>query len=213
MVNEKDGSLLVWVPGGTFMSRRETPAERDVSGFYIGLTCVTNAQYRRFEEETNRAHFDLTFDSEQVADYPVTMVNWHEAKAYCLWAGLRLPTTIEWEKAAGGTDGRTYPWGNEWDPEKCRNSVGKNGHPFEGKAEVWRYPEGVSPYGCLQMAGNVWEWCDRMRGDFEGCLPQPVRGGSWSNTVAEHFQCGFGNSDSPFRRFSNNGFRPVKDAC
>lgn len=123
--------------------------------FFMDRTEVTNAQFARFRP-THK------FDSSQ-ANLPATGVTYEEAEAYARWAGKRLPTEDEWEKAARGTDGRAYPWGSAWDKAKVAARAPKPtqklacGRPSRVQP-VGSVPTGASPYGCLDMAGNAWEW-------------------------------------------------------
>ncbi len=171
--NEKDGSEMVLIPAGEFLMGSEAgfPAERPVhrvflDAFYLSKYPVTNAQYERFVAETGhrvpylddrRMQFD-NWDQEKRtyppgrAQHPVTLVSWRDAQTYCEWAGGRLPTEAEWEKAArGGLEGKLYPWGDEIDPSLA------NYDNREGTTPVGSYPP--SEYGLYDMAGNVWEWC------------------------------------------------------
>src|SRR3990172_2754402 len=134
----------------------EHPAHKvPLNAFFIDQYEVTHGQYQQFIEKTGYSaplYWKGGKFPEGQGSFPV-MVGWADAKAYCEWAGKRLPTEAEWEKAARGTDGRKYPWGNEFDP--ARANVGE---AQPGPVRVGNYPTGKSPYGAYNMIGNVWEW-------------------------------------------------------
>jgi formylglycine-generating enzyme required for sulfatase activity len=151
----------------------ETPQHRlRVSDFYIMRCPVTNAQYRLFVEATQHRppHFwpEGGFPVEK-ADHPVVGVSFHDVAAFCRWAtevtGLpvRLPTETEWEKAARGADGRLYPWGRKWEAGRCNSSESK----LSDTVPVHRFsPQGDSPYGVTDIAGNAQEWCASLFGPY-----------------------------------------------
>jgi formylglycine-generating enzyme len=232
--NAKDGSTLVLIPEGIFLAGNDVfPVF--MPSYYLALHTVTNAQYSRFmnevapnvseqntwinlESECNIRQNNGGFESVPGKEnHPVVNISWFGAKAYCTWSGLRLPSELEWEKGARGTDGRNYPWGDTWDEEKCRNA---NNRGDEDTCDVWSYPAGCSPWGCYQMEGNVWEWCeDWYKKDIynqyeEGNLTSPqegstrvLRGGSWFICGSDFFRCARRGFIEPDICNSNYGFR------
>jgi formylglycine-generating enzyme required for sulfatase activity len=164
VTNPRDGALYVPVPAGEFlMGSPEGVGQADehpqhtvyLDAFWIMQTEVTNAQYAQCVAAGACGSPDNSrWQDAAYADHPVTYVDWDQANAYAQWAGGRLPTEAEWEKAARGTDGRTYPWGNEAPAASLANCC----HFVNDTTPVGSYPAGASPYGALDMAGNVWEW-------------------------------------------------------
>ncbi len=194
----------VEVPAGDYVIGRDPGETRqrhvDVDAFELARTPVTNAQYERFVAETGAPappHWPAP------ADHPVTFVDWHEASAFCAWAGGRLPTEAEWEKAARGTDGRTYPWGDEEDESRAAVGAGiKHG----STSPVGSHPDGASPYGLLDMAGNVWEWTSTEYPPGERVL----RGGSFASPGLAWARCTMRSHSRPVRRQAHIGFRVAR---
>ncbi len=144
---------MVDVPEGNFQSgTSKKTVTANVGKFSIDKFEVTNAQYHTFKKE-----FNVPAGKEK---NPVGEISYFEAEAYCKSVGKRLPTRNEWEKAARGTDGRLYPWGNKFDPTKANTVESEKG----GSTPVGSFEKGKSPYGAMDMAGNVWEWVDEWEG-------------------------------------------------
>jgi len=152
----------------------------EIHPFFIDETEVTNAQFNEFlaesgyrpkHEKNFLKHWPNGKMPQALADHPVVYVDIDDARAYAEWAGKRLPTEPEWHLAAQGTDGRTWPWGNEFDADKC-NTTGDRTMPVKS------YPAGRSPYGCYNMSGNVWEWTESCRDDGHTRFVM-IRGGSF----------------------------------
>lgn len=151
-----DGKLMAHVPEGIFLSGEgDDPVW--VDEFHIDTFPTTNADYARFCAATQRAvpeHWENGRCPRDLYDHPVVHVTWRDAHAYATWAGKSLPTAEQWEKAARGTSGRTFPWGDQKTAAKC--NVRETA--VERTTSVSRYHSGVSPYGVYDMVGNVWEW-------------------------------------------------------
>ncbi len=209
-----------------------------VDAFWIGQTEVTNAMYNLCIENNicrALARSDYYSRDASLPDYPVVFVSWNDATQYCEWIGGRLPTEAEWEFAARGTDNRSYPWGDgfacnqgNFDDEKSLDEEfvpgGPNCDGYHYLAPVGSFPNNKSPFGALDMAGNVWEWVSDWYGKYETPeVTNPtgpkdgerrvVRGGAWLNESALHFRTSNRYSYPPELVDDNTGFRcvmPVK---
>jgi formylglycine-generating enzyme required for sulfatase activity len=160
---------MMFVPAGDFTMGSNSGFDDEkpvhnvyLDAFWIDKFEVTNALYKKCvdagkcqapssKSSNTRSSY---YGNAQYDNYPVIFVSWDDANTYCAWAGKRLPTEAEWEKAARGTDARVYPWGNSFDKKLLNSSEGDEGDT----TAVGNYPAGASPYGALDMAGNVWEW-------------------------------------------------------
>ena len=189
--------------------------------YYLAKTPVTNAQYGAFVQATflQPKHWEGGKPPGGKEDHPVVYVSWHDAIAYCKWLAettrkpYRLPSEAEWEKGARGMDRRIYPWGNRWDAKRCNTrEIGRR-----DTTPVGAYPDGASPYGLLDMAGNVWEWCSSLyqaypydpsdgREDLGAKGRRVLRGGSWFSRQ-NLARCAFRDRDGPGGRGDSVGFR------
>jgi gamma-glutamyl hercynylcysteine S-oxide synthase len=164
-------------------ARRFHEATVKIKPFWIDIYPVTNAQFKNFLEAT---HYHPADDHNFLKDWqsssypegwgnqPVTWVSLEDARAYAHWAGKRLPHEWEWQYAAQGTDGRTYPWGDDWNPTAV--PVPDQGRDLRPANDVDAHPKGVSPFGVMDMVGNVWQWTDEYTDDHTNAAI--LRGGS-----------------------------------
>ena len=240
---------MVLIPAGDFIMGTDSeqanadqkPAHQVyLEAFYIDKHEVTNAQYEEFilaggyksKKLWTREGWDFIQDNHiqtpwnyrqnkisTEPDHPVIGVSWHEADAYAKWSGKRLPTEAEWEKAAKGTEGRVYPWGNEMDFSKLSY------FPHVTKIQsVGNFPGGASSYGVLDMAGSVWEWCaDRYSESYYDRPPRTnpkgpsngeyrvLRGGAW-DSIRRQLQCTYRYYEKENYQNYTIGFRCAKDA-
>ncbi|MCI0407812.1 MAG: formylglycine-generating enzyme family protein [Acidobacteria bacterium] len=222
--SEQEIELLHNSYGGTrAIYESEFPRRRvEVGPFYIDRTEVTQARYKDFVDATGREppywgrewaalyNWERGAYPEGLADHPVVLVTFEDAEAYCRWAGKSLPAEEEWEKAARGTGGRAYPWGERWDSARLNSSTSWS-HRELPQIEIWTewwrtvyhrklrgkvvttrpvgsYPAGASPYGALDMAGNVFEWTASWYDAYPGSPYgnseygqkfRVIRGGDW----------------------------------
>ena len=243
--DDRDFEELVPVPASPFLmgdneiSDAKPQHEVTLPGFKIGRYPITNAQYRDFVEATKREWGSYDGLRPERSNCPAGILTWHDAIAFCDWLTtewrkkgkissnetVRLPTEAEWEKAARGLEGRVYPWGDDWEQGRCNSSESKIGGP----CAVGMFPTGASPYGCLDMAGNVWEWTSSLWGkDFDvpgfkypyksndgrenlkagKKILRVLRGGSWFNDQGDA-RCYYRDCDDPYLTFYSIGFRVV----
>ncbi len=230
---------MAYIPAGEFIRGM---AEDDPLGFvwatprskvklpayYIDRHEVTNREYKKFLDVTGRRSpgdqkQDTIYNWREgvyrkgLDDHPVVLVDWNDATAYCLWAGKRLPTEAEWEKAARGTDGRYWPWGDEFDKFKANT----RDFGVQMSMPVGSFPEGASPYGVMDMAGNVFEWTGswykaypgskRIHPDY-GEKFMVTRGGAWTSR-ADPYAYTMGRTAQPAGyRHRSIGFRCARSA-
>lgn len=227
---------LVLVPAGEFLmgsDKRKDKAARDgetpqhklsLPDYWIGKHPVTVAQFAAFVQASGHICGPRALrDAKQYGNHPVDRVSWCDAKDFCTWASqitgrtVRLPSEAEWEKAARGSDGRLWPWGNEA-PDKKRCNFN---HNVKDTTPVGQYsPRGDSPYGCVDMAGNVEEWCRSENKPYPynaedgreqvicSSAGHVVRGGDWYDE-GDHLRCAYRSSRNPFFNNGLIGFRCV----
>jgi formylglycine-generating enzyme required for sulfatase activity len=211
---------MVLIPAGEFLMGSDPQYTLYLPDYYLGKTPVTQAQYAAFVQATGYRvpsvdaswarpdNWSGPTPPRGKENHPVVLVSWHDAVAYCNWLAevtvkpYRLPSEAEWEKGARGTDGHIYPWGNRWDPKRCNTLEGGK----RDTSPVGDYPEGVSPYGLLDMAGNVWEWTWSSRAEGLAQLFEVQRGGSWKGNWSS-VRCASRNKVPPGARSNHVGFR------
>ncbi len=230
------GSEMVQIPAGEFIMGLTLPQTKEVANllkgqskryenttpqrkvkleaYFIDKYEATNTDYKKFMDATGHNH-PVEWDGNDIPagkeKHPVVGVSWFDTEAYCKWAGKRLPTEAEWEKAARGQDGRFFPWGKKFD--RRRANIASNGTKAVGK-----YKKGISPYGVHDMTGNVWEWTadnylaypgNTIPDEFYGNDRYVARGGSWFTDSFDAVSI-FREKYSPNTDFDDVGIRCVR---
>jgi len=211
-LDENDSVPMVAIPGGPFVmgssennGRADEMPQRRVhlDGFMIDQVEVTNARYLEFVHATGHRNppnpygQGMLVSAQGIENLPVVQVTWYDAGAYCRWTKKRLPTEAEWEKAARGTDGRLFPWGND-PPTPDRANFDREWEGAQTLHPVGYLPAGDSPYGIKDMSGNAREWVeDWYDADYYGHAPaanpsgpekgivRSIRGGSWHSPISD----------------------------
>ncbi|MBI3914163.1 MAG: SUMF1/EgtB/PvdO family nonheme iron enzyme [Chloroflexi bacterium] len=223
----KDGKEMILIPAGEFLmgsndyDNEKPPHKVSLDAFYISKYPVTNAEYKKFVDATKQSlpsHWENSNIPRGKENHPVVNMNWNDAAAYARWVGARLPTEAEWEKTASWDDAEKeklrYPWGNEFDAKKCNTS--ESGIRDTTPARKYS-PQGDSPYGVCDMAGNVWEWCSSLykpypykhddgRENPEASDARVLRGGAWVD-FRDGARCAFRRWVGPHLRGSDVGIR------
>jgi formylglycine-generating enzyme required for sulfatase activity len=209
-VTGKDGALMVLVPAGEFLYG-DNNQRMSLPAFYMDKYEVTTKLYSTFLAGTTPLKQPTDWIQQMAfvgaGDRPVVNVTWHDADAYCRHYGKRLPTEQEWEKAARGTDGRKYPWGDE-EPSSRHALFDTKWNGYRTLAVVGSHEAGASPYGIQDLAGNVWEWTSS---DYDSSN-KVIRGGTWDD-VAHLLRTTFRESRNPSYIYTFfSGFRCAQDA-
>ena len=232
----QDGKEMAFISGGTIVmgGNKGEPTYQpehnvNVADFYIDRWPVTNHEYKKFVDATGHdiPNYNVSWCDtegynwnpetrmypEDKKHHPVVLVTWDDAMAFAAWAGKRLPTEAEWERAARGFEGRKYPWGNDFIPDCCNcKEIGLGQTSRVGDFS----PNGDTPDGLLDMVGNVWEWTNTMyrpypydpddgRESREAMGFRVLRGASWVNDA--NVAHGLSRLDGDFQFFNNVGFR------
>jgi serine/threonine-protein kinase len=230
---------MILVPAGMFVMGSDSEFDNErpmrrvhLDAFYIDKYEVTNAEYKKFIDATgHRIPSGNSFEAGPFnwhngtyppgkGDHPVVLVSWNDARAYAKWAGKRLPTEAEWEKAARGEDGRVWPWGNQWDAARCNIEESF----LYSTQPVHSFANGRSPYGCHNAAGNAMEWvADRYSENYYRQAPdrnppgpefgsyRVIRGGAWDSNISLYARTAYRYFLAPGEKKASVGFRCAKD--
>lgn len=238
-INPIDGAEMILIPEGEYLMGSPDESGKDdehpqkkvyLDAFYMYKYEVTNGQFNKFVKKTgHKPRFGWeNYFKPGLERHPVVFVTWEDAQIYCKWAKAQLPTEAQWEKAARGTDGRKYPWGNSWSGKRCNwwkepLATGMAGsYAIRGTVPVGSFPLGISPYGLCDMAGNAMEWCNdwyddkyysvsssnNPKGPTTG-RERVLRGGSWYNDVKACMRCANRWRWYPERGNKDIGFRCI----